>query len=190
MERGVTRREFLKGLAGLVATGIAASSCTVSSNVSVKGRSDFEKYSDFMNGNGSKLVNLYRESSSYPGDCTDISLLAHQLLEREGLTVRTVEGSHYSTQYSGGGWHVFNVIRLDGRDYILDFTKNQFTMSTEQVVIDGILHLKVKDASKGIDSIPYLIGVEEGLKEYRIDKEFESMRLSKTAFEISQKIRN
>ena len=62
------------------------------------------------------------------------------------------------------------VLKLDGEDYILDFTSNQFTMPSELVEENGILRRVMKNTGEGVDSIPNFKKLKDD-ENYKIDNE-------------------
>ena len=157
---------------GLAAGLMLSAGCATTNNIANPPSVTIRKttsINEFLRTKGKRIAEEYRHSSLYPSACQDISRIVATLASREGIQMRVVEGHHMGDFYDDKKihYHAFNIVKINGEEYVLDFTANQFTKPVYDVEESGIHRLCVEDESKGRDSIPYL-GRLSDAREYEI----------------------
>ncbi|HDD46547.1 MAG TPA: carboxypeptidase-like regulatory domain-containing protein, partial [Candidatus Aenigmarchaeota archaeon] len=109
------------------------------------------------------ILDKERDARLYPGGCIAISNLVVKLMQDYGIDAYVADGEFFKP---GEGWltHNFVVLNIDGMEYIVDYTANQFTLPIEYEEIDSETVMKIKegtDESK-YDIIPVIIPIDKG----------------------------
>lgn len=121
----------------------------------------------FLQKEGRQIIDMYRKSYLYPGGCADLSQAVAEALKKYNINVKIMEGTHVGDFKNKDmpHFHVFNLIEIEGVQYVLDFTKNQFTMPVKTIEENGLARLVIEDDKQGKDSVPYLAKLTDA-KEY------------------------
>lgn len=137
-----------------------------------KNQPDIQKLNSFLENKGKDLLDYYKKSKIYPSGCIAISTPAYFLLEEAGIKTKLVLGHHKGDHLNQNKshFHTFNIVKLGDEEYVLDLTKDQYTLPTRKITSNGITHLHFYDPERGESLIPYLMPLKNA-KEYAILKE-------------------
>ncbi|MAG52375.1 MAG: hypothetical protein CMH62_00260 [Nanoarchaeota archaeon] len=142
------------------------------------------------------IIREYRNTETnsyclYPGGCIAISTLIVKLMEDEGIDAYVLDGEFLHPPSDFPRYHNYIGIDIEGVEYIIDYTANQFTLPVESVQDeDGVWSIVIPE---GLDETPYdvvpvIVPIDkpincEGENTYRIGTDMVDVNTEPISFE-------
>jgi len=117
-----------------------------------------EDFINFLNEFSPSIIREYKNTKTdsyclYPGGCISISTLVVKLMEDYGLDAYILDGVFLQGNKGYPRYHNYIGINIEGIEYIIDYTANQFTLPVERVQDEeGLWKLVIPE---GLDETPY-----------------------------------